>query len=80
MRLLNSWLRSEPICGVAGQQPEVLVQAGGRGVVVAGADVGVAAQAVGLVTHDERALGVGLQPDDAVDDVDAGLLAAAWPR
>ena len=66
--------------GVAGQEPEVLVQPGGGRVVVAGADVGVAAQTVRLVPDDERALGVGLQAHDAVDDVDAGLLQAAWPR
>ena len=43
-------------------------------VVVAGADVAVAADAVGLVAHDERGLGVHLEPDEAVDDVDARLL------
>ena len=40
---------------VGGEQPEVLVQARGLGVVVAGADVDVAAQPVALAADDERA-------------------------
>ena len=64
---------------VAGQQPQVLVAAGGLGVVVAGADVAVAAQAVGLLAHDEQQLAVRLEADHAVDDVDAGALKLAGP-
>ncbi len=48
-------------------------------VVVAGADVGVAADALGLVAHDHRQLAVGLQPDQPVDDVAARLLQLAGP-
>ena len=40
--------------GVGGQQAEVLVERRGLRVVVAGADVAVAADAVGLLAHDER--------------------------
>ena len=57
--------------GVGGEQAEVLVERGGLRVVVAGADVAVAADAVVLLTHDEEDLGVGLQPDEAVHHVDA---------
>ena len=70
---------------VGGDQPEVLVHPGGLGVVVAGADVGIAADAamtvagVALVADDHRELAVGLEPDDAVDDVAAGLLELACP-
>ena len=77
---MNSRVRSSPTCVVVGEQPEVLVEPGRLGVVVAGADVAVAAQPVGLLPDDEAQLGVRLQPDDAVDDVDAGVLELAGPR
>ena len=64
---------------VVGQQPEVLIETCGLGVVVAGADVAVAAQTLFLLTDDEGKLAVGLEPDDAVDDVDAGALEFAGP-
>ena len=65
--------------GVAREHAEVFV--GGRGlrVVVAGADVAVAADAVGLLAHDEQDLGVRLQPDEPVHDVRARLLEHAGP-
>ena len=47
--------------------------------VVAGADVAVAAQAVGLLAHDEQQLAVRLEADHSVDDVDAGALELAGP-
>ena len=43
-------------------------------VVVAGADVAVAAQLVAVVADDEHDLRVGLEADHAVHDVDAGAL------
>ena len=43
-------------------------------VIVAGADVGVAAQAFGFVAHDQGGFGVRLQAHDAVDHVDADFL------
>ena len=64
---------------VGGQQTEIFVRAGRLGVVVAGPDVGVAAQAVAVVAHDEHALGVRLQPDEAVDDMDAGTFEHLRP-
>ena len=65
--------------GVGREDAEVLVERRGLRVVVAGADVAVAANAVGLLPHDEQHLAVRLQPDEPVDDVDARLLEAAGP-
>ena len=64
---------------VAREQAEVRVQAGGLGVVVAGADVQVVADAVALAAHDQDALGVGLERRQAVDDVHARLFQRAAP-
>ncbi len=64
---------------VAGQQAEVGVEAGGDGVVVAGADVHVAADALALAAHHQGELGVRLEPDEAVDDVGAGRLQGLGP-
>ena len=47
---------------VAGEQAVVGVGARGARVVVAGAEVAVAADAPGLAAHDQRQLGVGLPP------------------
>ena len=65
---------------VGGQQPEVLVHPSGLRVVVAGADVGVAADALGLVADHHRQLAVRLQADQPVDHVAAGVLELAGPR
>ena len=65
--------------GPARQQPEVRVEAGRLRVVVAGADVDVAAQPGALAPDDQGHLGVGLEPDEAVHDVGAGLLQLARP-
>ncbi len=64
---------------VRGQQAQVRVDAGGLGVVVAGADVDVAAQPAGLASHHESALGVGLEADQAVGHVGACALEGAGP-
>ena len=66
--------------GVGGEEPEVLVDPRGLRVVVAGPDVHVATQpAVVLGADDEGQLAMGLQPDQPVDDVAAGLLELAGP-
>ena len=67
------------MCSSAVNRPEVLVDARGLRVVVAGADVGVAADLVALLPHHQRGLAVRLQPDDAVDDVAAGPLQRPGP-
>ena len=64
----------------AREQSEVRVEAGGLRVVVAGADVDVAAEARGaLAADDEGHLRMRLQPDEPVHDVGAGLLELAGP-
>ena len=68
------------ICGIAGEQAEVGVEAGGDGVVVAGAEVAVAAGDAVFVAADEHGqLAVGLEADDAVEDLHAGVFHAARP-
>jgi hypothetical protein len=57
--------------GIARQQPDVGVEPGRLHVVVAGADVHVAAQAARLLANDERKLRVCLEPADAERDVRA---------
>ena len=47
--------------------------------IVAGADVGVAAQPARLLTYHQRQFAVGLQPDHAVDDVHPSLLQLSGP-
>ena len=64
---------------VRGEQPDVLIQARGLGVVVPGADVGVPLQAVALLADHQAGLAVGLEAEQAVDDVDPGLFQLAGP-
>ena len=64
---------------IGGQQSHVLVAAGGLGMVIAGAHVGVAAQPSGFLTHYQGQLAVGFQPDHAVDDVHPRLLQLPGP-
>ena len=64
---------------VGREDPDVLVVARGRGVVVARADVDVAPQPARLAADDERHLGVDLHVREAVDDVHARLLQLARP-
>ena len=64
---------------VGGEEADVLVEARGRRVVVAGADVRVAPQPVALAADDERRLRVDLQIGEAVDDVHARLLERTRP-
>ena len=65
---------------VGGEQAEVGVEAGGDGVVVAGAEVAVAAgDAVFVVADEQGELAVGLEAEDAVEDLDAGVFEVARP-
>ncbi len=65
---------------IAGEQAEVGVEAGGDGVVVAGAEVAVAAGDAVFVAADQHGqLAVGLEADDAVEDLHAGVFHAARP-
>ena len=65
--------------GAAGEEAEVGVEPRGGRVVVAGAEVDVAADAVVLAADDQGGLAVGLEADDAVDDVDARPSGASGP-
>src|SRR6266540_981913 len=64
---------------VGSEEAEVLVEAGGYGVVVAGSDVSVAPQSVFLTADDERALRVDLERRKSVDDVNARRLEGSRP-
>ena len=64
---------------VAREDPEVFVDPRRLRVVVAGADVAVAAEPVAVVAHDEHDLGVRLQTDHAVDDVHTGAFELPRP-
>ena len=61
-------------CFVAGEQAVVGVAARRTGMVVAGAEVAVAAYALRFAAHDQHQLGVRLVADHAVHDVRAGFL------
>ena len=76
---LKSSEASSPKSGPRREEAEVGVDARRRRVVVAGAEVHVAAHGVALAAHDERDLGVRLEADEAVDHVHAGPLERARP-
>ncbi|CAB4599369.1 unannotated protein [freshwater metagenome] len=65
--------------GFTGDVSEILVQASGARVVVAGTEVHVSTQSIGILANDQHALGVGLQPHHAVDDVDTGPFEGLGP-
>src|SRR4029077_9427833 len=65
---------------IGGEEAEVRIDPGGGGVVVAGGEMHVSPDAIGLAPHDERGLAVRLQAHDAVYDVNAGLLEGPRPR
>ena len=63
-----------------GEQADVGVEAGGDRVVVAGAEVDIAAHdAVGIAADEQRKFAVGLLAEDAVGDADACILELAGP-
>ena len=67
------------MAGIGGEEAQVGVDAGGAAVVVAGGDVRIAADAAGLLAHDQAQLAVHLDVDQPVDDVDAGRLQPGRP-
>ena len=64
---------------VARHQTQIRVKTRGDRVVVAGADVHVAADALALAAHHQGELGVCLEPDEAVHHVGAGRLEGLGP-
>src|SRR5262245_44950383 len=59
--------------GVAGKQYQVGVETGRLAVIITSGDVRVATQTVVILAYDQCRLAVGLETDDAVDDMDACL-------
>ena len=59
--------------GSGGEETEVSVEAGGTGVVVAGAEVQVGAKVSFFAANQEEHLAVGFETDESVNNVDAGL-------
>ena len=64
----------------ASEEANVFVHLGGDRVVVARGDVHVSANLASFFAHDEDALGVGLQSDEAVVHVHTGEFELATPR
>ena len=65
---------------IAGEQAEVGVEAGRDGVVIAGAEVAVAARdSIFVPAHEQSELAVRLEAYDAVEDLHAGIFHAARP-
>ena len=65
---------------IAGQQAQVCVEAGSIGVVVARAQMAVAAcYAVLVAAHEHGQLAMSFETDDAVEDLHSGILHAARP-
>ena len=62
-----------------GEVRQIAVDARRRRVVVARRQVHVALDAVAFAAHDQRHLAVGLEPDEAVDDVHARVFQRARP-
>jgi len=54
---------------ITGQEREVGVDARGRRIVVAGAEMNISGEPVILTAHNQAHLGMGLQPDQSVRDV-----------
>ncbi len=65
--------------GFAREVTEVFVHASRSGVVVAGAEMHVAAQSVFVFAHDQHAFGVSLQTDDSVHHVHTSALERLGP-
>src|SRR6516165_7509924 len=64
---------------VGGEEGEVGIDLGGDRVIVAGADVAIGYELAALAPHDQAELGVGLEFDEAVDDLHACAFKVACP-
>ena len=67
----DRWLR--------GNQPQIRIEPRGGVIVIAGAQVSVAAQAILIAAHQHGELAMGLQAHDAIDHVDAAVFEALGP-
>ena len=79
VRTLKRSVTSAPSSGRQLSSPRSVYSRAVSVVVVAGPDVDVATKAGTFAPDDEADLGVGLQPDKAVDDVGPGLLQPSGP-
>src|SRR5207245_10924242 len=66
--------------GVRREQADVFIDLCGLEIVVAGADVDIASDAICSSANNQRDFCVRLEADDAIDDVDADLLQLLGPR
>ena len=64
---------------IRGEEPQIGVEPGSGGVVVAGPDVDVALEALGRAPDHQSDLGVGLQAHQPVDHLDPGLFQPPGP-
>ena len=64
---------------VGREQGEVRVEPRGLGIVVAGAEMGIATETALFLAHHQAGLAMGLQAREAIDDVGAGFLQLAGP-
>ena len=85
LKVADSGEEIEEIGGVfaevrmGGKEREIGIEFGGAGVVVAGAEVDIAAEAIFVAANHEGDFAMDLVVDDSVDDVDAGFFEAASP-
>ena len=85
LKVADSGEEIEEIGGVftevrmGGEEREIGIKFGGAGVVVAGAEMDIASEAVFVAANDEGDLAMDLVVDDPVDDMDAGFFEAASP-
>ena len=63
----------------ASQQAQVRIKSGGRRIVIAGAQMDIAAKPIVISTNHQTHLGMDLVSHHAVDHVNAGLFEAAGP-
>src|ERR1044071_1819939 len=64
---------------INGKHSEICVSARGRGIVITGSDVNVASQCFTFAPYNERAFAVSLQPENAIDHVNASFVELASP-
>ena len=64
---------------IGGEKRNVGINPGGDGMIIAGAEVTIVDQRAALAPHHHRQLGVGLELDEAVDDLRAGALEIPRP-
>ena len=79
MSVLKTIATSSVSLRIARQQTEVGVDARGARVIIAGAEMDVTPEPIGIAPNDEQRFAMRLQSDHAVDDVRAGFLEAASP-